>query len=195
MGIGTHAPEFEQPLFYYLPSEAISPLAIYRGELFSDWDGDLLVGALKGKHVSRLDLDDNIVRSEYPNLSEIDDRIRDIKVARDGTVWILGQTTGLWQLGLDPESPVNENPADGEAVYNMACAGCHDAGIGDAPMLDSGCQWANIAGKGREKVFANVLTGIRNMPERGLCYLCEDRHLEAAVDFMLDSAVECEARD
>ena len=195
MGTGTHAPGFEQPLFYYLPSEAISPLEIYRGDLFTDWDGDLLVGALKGKHVSRLDLDGNIVRSEYPILREIDDRIRDIKVAPDGTVWILGQTTGLWQLGLNPEPPVTDNPANGKAVYGMACAGCHDSGAGDAPMLEAGCRWDAIAGKGREKLHANVRDGIGNMPERGLCYLCEDRHLEAAVDFMLDSAADCETGD
>lgn len=195
IGTGTHAPGVEQPLFYYLPSEAISPLAIYRGELFSDWDGDLLVGALKGKHVSRLDLDGTVVRSEYPILSEINDRIRDIRVAHDGTVWILGQTTGLWQLGLDPEPPLPDAPAGGAAVYGMACAGCHDAGVGDAPTLDAGCRWDVIAGKGREKIYTNVRQGIGNMPERGLCYLCEDQHLQAAVDFMLNSAADCEFTD
>lgn len=195
MGEGTHAPGFEQPLFYYLPSEAISPLAIYRGDLFSDWDGDLLVGALKGKHVSRLDLDGTVVRSEYPILGEIDDRIRDIRVARDGTVWILGQTTGLWQLGLAPEPPVPVKPANGEAVYSMACAGCHDSGVGGAPRLESGCRWAMIAQKGRESLYASVRHGIGNMPERGLCNLCEDRHLEAAVDFMLASAAKCKPAD
>jgi len=195
MGEGTHGAGFEQPLFYYLPSEAISPLAIYRGNLFSDWDGDLLVGALKGKHVSRLDLDGTVVRSEYPILSEIDDRIRDIRIARDGTVWILGQTTGLWQLGLDPEPAVQKTAANGAAVYNMACAGCHESGAGNAPTLEGGCTWNVIAQQGREKVYNNVRQGIGNMPERGLCYLCKDRHLKAAVDFMLDSAADCEPED
>lgn len=195
IGEDTHAPGFEQPLFYYLPSEAISPLTIYRGEMFSDWDGDLLVGALKGKHVSRLDLDRTVVRSEYPILREIDDRIRDVRIASDGSVWILGQTTGLWRLALNPEPAVPARPANGQAVYAMACAGCHDSGAGGAPLLENVCRWAIIVKKGREKLYANVRQGIGNMPERGLCYQCEDRHLEAAVDFMVDSAADCESTD
>ncbi|NKI35720.1 PQQ-dependent sugar dehydrogenase [Wenzhouxiangella sp. XN79A] len=191
IGIGTHAEGFEQPLFYYLPSEAISPLAVYRGDLFGDWDGDLLVGALKGRHVSRLDLDGDVVRSEYPILSEIDDRIRDLRVGPDGAVWVLGQTTGLWRLGLDPEPPVPAQPADGEGVYRMACAGCHDAGAGGAARLDEGCRWQRLAEKGRETLLANTVRGIGNMPERGLCELCEDRHLAAAVDYMLEAASDC----
>ncbi len=191
IGIGTHAEGFEQPLFYYLPSEAISPLAIYRGDLFADWNGDLLVGALKGRHVSRLDLDGDIVRSEYPILREIDDRIRDLRVGPDGAVWVLGQTTGLWRLGLEPEPPLPKQPADGEGVYRMACAGCHEAGAGGAIRLDEGCRWRRLAEKGRETLLANTIRGIGNMPERGLCELCENRHLAAAVDYMLEAAATC----
>ncbi|MDT8322419.1 MAG: PQQ-dependent sugar dehydrogenase [Xanthomonadales bacterium] len=191
IGVGTHAPGFEQPLFYYLPSEAISPVTVYRGDLFSEWDGDLLVGALKGKHVSRIDLDGHTVRSEYPILREIDDRIRDIRVAHDGAVWILGQTTGLWRLGRDPEPPLPERPADGAMVYAMACAGCHDTGGGGAPRLDEGCRWDKLTSKGRQSLLDSVRQGTGNMPERGLCNLCQDRHLEAAVDFILASIGDC----
>ncbi len=195
IGTGTHAAGLEQPLFYYLPSEAISPLAVYRGSMFSDWNGDLLVGALKGQHVSRLDLDTDpdrdVVRSEYPILGEIGDRIRDIRIGPDEAVWVLGQNTGLWRLGRTPEPPLPEQPADGEDVYVMACAGCHDTGAGGSPRLDEGCRWAALAEKGRDVLIANTVTGIGNMPERGLCNLCEERHLAAAVDYILQSAEAC----
>lgn len=195
IGEGTHGEGFEQPLFYYLPSEAISPLAIYRGDLFTDWDGDLLVGALKGQHISRLDLDQRgdheAIRSEYPILGEIGDRIRDIRVGPDEAVWVLGQNTGLWRLGLEPEPPLPERPADGEGVYTMACAGCHDIGAGGAPRPDQACRWKALAAKGRETLIHNTIIGIGNMPERGLCNLCEDRHLAAAVDYLLTAAEEC----
>jgi glucose/arabinose dehydrogenase/cytochrome c5 len=193
IGVGTHAEGFEQPLFYYLPSEAISPIAIYRGEMFPDWQGDLLVGALKGKHVSRLDLDGDVVRSEYPILNEIDDRVRDIKVGPEGAVWILTQNTGLWRLRLEPEPPVPERPADGQGVYRMACAGCHDAGAGGAARLDQGCRWQELAKKGRDRLLEHTIEGFGNMPARGLCELCEDRHLAAAIDYMLDAAASCAA--
>lgn len=191
IGVGTHAPGFEQPIFYYLPSEAISPVTVYRGDLFSEWDGDLLVGALKGMHVSRLDLDGHVVRSEYPILREIEDRIRDIRVAHDGAVWILGQTTGLWRLGRKPEPPLPQRPADGAMVYAMACAGCHDTGGGGAPRLDEGCRWEALIANGRQSLLESVMHGKGNMPERGLCNICQDRHLEAALDFMLETAADC----
>jgi glucose/arabinose dehydrogenase len=192
IGEGTHAEGFEQPIFYYLPSEAISPLAVYRGDMFSAWEGDLLVGALKGQHISRLDVDGGVVRSEYPILGEIGDRIRDIRIGPDQAVWIMGQNTGLWRLALLPESPPPDTPADGRAVYQMACAGCHDSGAGGAPMLAQGCVWQSLREKGAEQLLANTIAGLGNMPARGLCEICEDRHLLAAIAFMLKQARPCE---
>jgi len=75
----------------------------------------------------------------------------------------------------------------------MACAGCHETGGGGAPRLDEGCRWAELTLNGRQQLFASVVGGKGNMPERGLCNLCEDRHLEAALDFMLESIGDCKA--
>lgn len=69
IGEGTHKAGITQPLLYYLPSEAISPLTVYRGAMFTEWDGDIQVGALKGNHVSILDYDAGMVRSEHPILT------------------------------------------------------------------------------------------------------------------------------
>ena len=55
IGIGTEAPGYEQPLFYWDPSIAPSGMAVYTGEMFPEWQGDLLVGSLKFQLVSRLD--------------------------------------------------------------------------------------------------------------------------------------------
>ena len=59
IGIGTEAPGYEQPLFYWDPSIAPSGLAVYEGAMFPEWKGDLLVGALKFQLLSRLDRDAN----------------------------------------------------------------------------------------------------------------------------------------
>ena len=57
IGVGTEAPGYEQPLFYWDPSIAPSGLAVYEGEMFPEWKGDLLVGSLKFELLSRLDRD------------------------------------------------------------------------------------------------------------------------------------------
>ena len=192
MGEGTHAEGLIQPIFYYLPSEAISPLLVYRGRMFPEWNGDLLIGALKGQHVSRLDLDGGRIRSEYPLLDEIGSRIRDLKTAADGAVWILTQDGDLLRLSrTEPLAPAKRTP-NGERVYQLVCAGCHDTGAADAPRLDEACRWRRLAQRPVESLYRNTLNGIGNMPERGLCYSCSEEHLFRAVDYMLEAAEECE---
>ncbi len=194
IGEGTHADGLMQPIFYYLPSEAISPLLVYRGEMFSEWDGDLLVGALKGRHVSRLDVDDDRVRSEYPILNEIGSRIRDLKTGPDGAIWILTQDGDLMRLArTEAIEPARRTP-DGERVYQLVCAGCHDTGAAGAPRLDEACRWKEISERSIETLYRNTLSGIGNMPERGLCYSCSEEHLFRAVDYMLGAAAECNSR-
>jgi glucose/arabinose dehydrogenase len=69
---------------------APSGLAVYRGTLFPDWDGDLLAGALASKELARLDLDasGNVV-GDYRLLGERDERIRDVRVGPDGAIYVL----------------------------------------------------------------------------------------------------------
>ncbi|MEO0360804.1 MAG: PQQ-dependent sugar dehydrogenase, partial [Pseudomonadota bacterium] len=57
IGQGTAAEGMEQPLHYWDPSIAPSGLAVYDGEMFPEWRGDLLVGALKFRLISRLDVE------------------------------------------------------------------------------------------------------------------------------------------
>lgn len=73
----------------WVPSIAPSGLAVYRGALWPDWQGDLVVGALVNQEVRRLDVDagGNIVGQEriFPSITA---RIRDVRVAPDGAVWV-----------------------------------------------------------------------------------------------------------
>jgi len=90
IGSGTEAPGMEQPQFYWDPSIAPSGLAVYEGEMFPEWKGDLIAGSLKFALVSRLDRDDsgNIVKEER-FLEGAFGRIRDINVAPDGSILLL----------------------------------------------------------------------------------------------------------
>jgi len=184
----THKTGLKQPLFYYLPSIATSPITVYRGAMFHEWDGDLLVGALGGHHVSKLDLDNSVIRSEYPILEEINGRIRDIKVAKDGSILILSESGTLYRLYRDPSLKVEIKPAEKGFYYPWVCAGCHDTGVNSAPILGNKADWKEIAKLPIELVYERVMNGYNLMPERGLCHKCTDEQLRDTVDYMLEQA-------
>jgi len=78
----------EQPVYYWDPVIAPSGMAFYRGKLFSEWQGDLLIGGLAGQALVRLTLVDGRVTGEARYLQG-QGRIRDVDIARDGAIMIL----------------------------------------------------------------------------------------------------------
>lgn len=77
-----------QPIKYWVPSIAPSGLAIYHGALFPDWDGDLFVGALAGKALHRVDMENGAVVGEETLLKDLNTRIRDVRVGPDGAIYV-----------------------------------------------------------------------------------------------------------
>lgn len=188
IGKGTHQPNLLQPLYYFLPSTAISPVTMYRGVMFPEWDGDLLIGALKGRHLAKLDFDQGRIRSSFALLPELKARIRDVKVASDGSIYILAQRGSLFRVfrNAGPDAVVAKPDVSGEAIYQLVCAGCHDSGSYGAPMPEKPDQWALILGRPIEETYRRSIEGFGAMPRRGLCEICDDDLLKATVDYMLD---------
>ncbi|MGB5705900.1 MAG: PQQ-dependent sugar dehydrogenase [Arenicellales bacterium] len=85
----TEAPGMEQPVIYWDPSIAPSGMTFYSGSLFPQWDGDLFVGALKGAHLRRLELDGDTIVAQEALLNELGERIRDVRQGPDGYLYIL----------------------------------------------------------------------------------------------------------
>ncbi len=87
IGEGTNKEGLEQPLHYWDPSIAPGAIAVYRGKMFPEWDGDMLVAALKFQLLSRMQRDgsgkfvgeERMFEGKYG-------RIRDITVAPDGAL-------------------------------------------------------------------------------------------------------------
>jgi glucose/arabinose dehydrogenase len=87
IGEGTAKEGLEQPLHYWDPSIAPGAIAVYRGKMFPEWDGDMLVAALKFQLLSRMQRDgsgkfvgeERMFEGQYG-------RIRDITVAPDGAL-------------------------------------------------------------------------------------------------------------
>jgi glucose/arabinose dehydrogenase len=87
---GTHGKGMEQPVKYWAQSIAPSGMAFYTGELFPHWRGNLFVGALAGRMLLRLELDEEgSVVGEERLLRELNERIRDVRQGPDGALWLL----------------------------------------------------------------------------------------------------------
>lgn len=85
----TALPGLTPPLLHWTPSIAPSALAIYRGQPFKQWDGDLLSAALVAKAVYRVRLDGNRVVQQEKLFAELDARIRSVNVGPDGFIYLL----------------------------------------------------------------------------------------------------------
>ncbi|HEX4843305.1 MAG TPA: PQQ-dependent sugar dehydrogenase [Limnobacter sp.] len=79
----------EQPAIYWVPSIAPSGMAVYNGELFPAWKGDVLVGALRAQHVTRVGVTGNKGIEKEVLFKEVGERIRDVRVGPDGAVYLL----------------------------------------------------------------------------------------------------------
>jgi aldose sugar dehydrogenase len=79
----------EQPLKYWVPSIAPASLELYTGSLFAPWQGDFLVSGLVPGDVRRIDMEEGAVVGEEILFAEIESRIRDIRMAPDGSLYIL----------------------------------------------------------------------------------------------------------
>jgi glucose/arabinose dehydrogenase len=102
IGIGTKKPGLEQPVYYWDPSIAPSGLTFYNGALFPSWKGCLFVGALKAERLVRLRLAHDRVIGEEVLLSELHERIRDVRQGPDGALYVLTDNTAGRILKLVP---------------------------------------------------------------------------------------------
>lgn len=102
IGEGQSGPGFEDPQHVWIPSIAPSGLAIYAGESFADWQGDLLVGALRAQLLVRLERNEGQIVAEHRyDLSEYG-RIRDVRVGPDGDIYLLTDSNEGRLLRLRP---------------------------------------------------------------------------------------------
>ena len=85
----TDAPDTVQPIYYWDPVIAPGGAVFYRGDMFPDWNGNLLVSGLAGQHLARLVLDGERIVGEERLLTGLGERIRDVAVGADGAVYVV----------------------------------------------------------------------------------------------------------
>lgn len=79
----------EQPQAVWVPSIAPSGMIQYRGSLFPQWRGDLIVSALAGMQARRVDLEGARVVGQDKLFADLNARIRQVAEAPDGSIWLL----------------------------------------------------------------------------------------------------------
>ena len=109
-GIGTKIGEgqvksgMEQPSYIWTPSIAPSGMAFVKGNKFINWDGNILVGALRDQSLVRLELDgDKVLREERMLKGQVG-RIRDVRLGPDGLIYLLTDAADGALLRLEPAS-------------------------------------------------------------------------------------------
>jgi aldose sugar dehydrogenase len=89
IGEGAAKEGMEQPVYYWDPVIAPSGMVFYTSDLFAGWKGNILVGSLTPGLLVRLVLKDGKVAHEERHLGELGERIRDVRQAPDGSLYLL----------------------------------------------------------------------------------------------------------
>jgi len=88
----------EEPVYFWVPSIALSGMMFYTGDLFPEWKGNLFVGALAGQHMVRLVLNGDRVVGEEKLLVDLKQSVRDIRQGPNGAVYVLTRNGSLLKL-------------------------------------------------------------------------------------------------
>ena len=101
--------EYDKPLLSWVPSIAPSNIQFYQGNIFEDWEGDLLVTSLKFGMLIRLEIKNNTIVNEEIILRSCKmfkdpchniGRIRDIEIDKSGAIYIITDEpdSSLWKI-------------------------------------------------------------------------------------------------
>ena len=92
-------PGFTKAIKYWVPSIAVSAMTIYKGNEFSEWNGDALITSLKDKSLRKIKFKDRKFISEEIIFKGKIGRIRDIKIHKEtGELYMLSDNGELWRM-------------------------------------------------------------------------------------------------
>jgi len=76
----------------------------------------------------------------------------------------------------------------GKEIYETVCAACHASGVLNAPKFGDKPAWAKLIAEGQEKLTADAMKGVRQMPPRGGNPNLSDSEFARAVVYMANAA-------
>jgi glucose/arabinose dehydrogenase len=104
----TSRPDLESPFLYWVPSIAISGLSFYTGNAFPEWKGNVFVGSMmEGRtratgHIQRITFNNGRPIQREPILTELHQRIRDVRPGPDGFLYVLTDENPGAVLRIEP---------------------------------------------------------------------------------------------
>lgn len=87
-------PGIQNPARYWVPSIGPCGITIVTSDKYPNWKGNILVGALAFKHISRVELKDTTYVKEEKLLQDMG-RFRDVKESPDGFIYAITEGPGL----------------------------------------------------------------------------------------------------
>ena len=92
-------PGFTKAIKYWVPSIAVSAIAIYKGEEFKEWNGDALITSLKDQSFRKIKFQENEFINEDIIFKGNIGRIRDVKIQPNtGKLFFLSDNGSLWKM-------------------------------------------------------------------------------------------------
>ena len=93
---------FDKPLISWVPSIAVGNIAFYKGKVFPDWNGDILVSATKTRMFARLKFKNDRIIDEEIIIKDNKDigRIRDFEIDSKGNIYLISDDTKsyVWMM-------------------------------------------------------------------------------------------------
>ena len=97
------APGMEQPLLYWYPVISPGGMALYTGDAFPAWKGSLFIGGMSTTQLQRIVLNQRGLPVRHiPLLTELNQRIRDVKQGPDGLLYVTTDHEAGAVLRIEP---------------------------------------------------------------------------------------------
>lgn len=92
-------PDLAKPVIYWTPVIAPGNFTFYKGAMFPQWNGSMLIGGMGTQTISRVTFDGKGGAAPAERWS-VGFRVRDIAVAADGAIWVIEDKNpgGLYKL-------------------------------------------------------------------------------------------------
>ncbi len=94
----TSMPGVEEPVYFWVPDIAPSGMLFYTGDVWPEWKGNLFVGGLEAQCLVRLVVEGGRVVAEERLLTDLKQRIRDVRQGPDGAIYLLSRGGALMKL-------------------------------------------------------------------------------------------------
>ena len=146
----TSRADLEAPFMYWVPSIAISGLAFYTGDRFPAWKGSAFVGSMftgrtRGTgHLQRITFTEGRPIQREPMLTELHQRIREVRQGPDGLLYLLTDEPNGALLKLEP-APELSTASMGHVHYYVR------------DVAASRAFWVALGGKPRDPAGAEPL--------------------------------------